>query len=122
MPEPVSDTPHCDHFEVYGYGVVWPIEISLEHFDDCLPPAERLFRWQHFRGMANRGIDCDIQHGHLGRECTCGIPQYGPGLEHAEDCPRREGSNVHCTYPREDHGDGRGCGVADCVRHGGRER
>lgn len=23
-----------------------------------------------------------------GRECTCGIPQYGPGQEHHRECPR----------------------------------
>ena len=27
-----------------------------------------------------------------GRECTCGIQQYGPGLEHHETCPRWEAS------------------------------
>lgn len=24
-----------------------------------------------------------------------------------------------CAYPRENRGDGRGCGVDDCPRHGG---
>lgn len=27
-----------------------------------------------------------------GLECTCGIPQYGPGLEHNRECPRWEAS------------------------------
>jgi len=54
MSEPTSRTPPCEHFEEYGEGCEWPIEISLEHFDDCLTPEDRLRRWEQARGLANR--------------------------------------------------------------------
>lgn len=61
-PELPADTPHCDHVKVHGEGVEWPIWISLEHFDDCLPADKRLRRWEQIRDMANRSIDCLIHH------------------------------------------------------------
>jgi hypothetical protein len=63
MSEPTSWTPHCTHFVEYGEGVEWPIEVSLEHFDDCLTPEDRLRYWGQTRDMANRAIDCSIRHG-----------------------------------------------------------
>lgn len=56
-------TPHCDHFKEYGEGFEWPVEISLEHFDDCLSPEERLWLWTQARAAANRALDCVTRHG-----------------------------------------------------------
>jgi hypothetical protein len=53
-------TPHCSHFTEHGEGVEWPIEVSLEHFDDCLEPEQRLQRWEQARDMANRAIQCNM--------------------------------------------------------------
>jgi hypothetical protein len=113
MSEPVAETPHCDHFAQHGYGVVWPIEVSLEHFDDCLPAEERLRRYHQWRDMVNRAIICDEQHGHLYRDCTCGIPQYGPGQEHHPECPRW----VRESRPADDPADEIVCNGRNCGGH-----
>jgi hypothetical protein len=60
MTEPTNGTPRCMHFAECGEGVEWPIEISLEHFDDCLEPEQRLQRWEQTRDMVNRAIQCNM--------------------------------------------------------------
>lgn len=58
--------PPCPHEREHGEGVVWPDDVSLEHFDKCLTPDGRLWVWGGARRMADQGSRC-IMADHAGK-------------------------------------------------------
>jgi len=61
MPDIERKTPPpCPHEREHGEGVVWPDDVSLEHFDKCLTPDSRLFVWKGVRRLADQGAACQM--------------------------------------------------------------
>lgn len=60
---------------------------------------------------------CPIQ---WGEECDCVDPQEAEDATQADqsEAPKIPHRQAPCIYPSRSNGDGRGCEMSDCPRHG----
>lgn len=55
----------CTHYRDHGEGTVWPADVSLDHFDNCLNPEVRLKTWRMARQLADHAGRC-LREDHTG--------------------------------------------------------
>jgi len=48
----------CKHHSENPEGSPWPVEVSLDHFDNCLDQEARLTVWRMTRQIADQGGRC----------------------------------------------------------------
>jgi hypothetical protein len=48
----------CKHYAEHGEGVVWPVDVSLDHFDNCLDAEARHMVWRTTRQLADSAARC----------------------------------------------------------------
>jgi hypothetical protein len=48
----------CTHHAENPEGIVWPVEVSLDHFDNCLDQEARLMTWRMTRQLADQASRC----------------------------------------------------------------
>lgn len=55
----------CKHHAENPEGIVWPVEVSLDHFDNCLDHEARLMTWRMTRQLADQAGRC-LREDHTG--------------------------------------------------------
>jgi len=90
----------CRHVAEHGEGVEWPIDVSLDHFDNCLTPERRLDFYTRMRQWAVEATQCLIaDHAGLLHEVQLLRERNGALVRELADRPRRKAARIAYRAP-----------------------